>query len=470
MAISHVEIVQSFSHRSPYPFSRLDRSPTSRRTHETRARSPSLTPPRVRDTSSRLRSGVNAESGHASYRLRQPEIQSTVHPVSESFFDMSTFVMSHPSPPSLPLTERFDRLTNAGTAVYNGRSYKRPNDSRHIPHLIITNNTKLPQATLIRQAKAISIVIERKLPMGKRRNEDSEPFDSRQPSLIIIPRRPNEGLRPVFDRSEIKFYLSVIDEAEISKRLLNCVSTTASSSRQPAPVVDRRTRGNQYQDEAVVVPGRFYGSRVDEQGRSRFVHPLDPSETPRSGAYFLHDDREEPNNNNSGRRDWAARAKYRSGGFRREPDARNRSRSPPPYYYQESPRVSSRPSVDTDRWQHDKFEELMHEDRGTHSRPSMDENDGVRHQPTGSVGGKPLPKPVPAPKPILWSTIGNDMTNGQANTIGSNKHDYTPQSSSGRSPIPPDPEDETGLKSTRTNDNKDVRIDAEPVLDDTMEG
>lgn len=43
-----------------------------------------------------------------------------------------------------------------------------------------------------------------------------------------------------------------------------------STHRQPAPTVGRRPRGDHYQDVAVVVPGRFYGSRVDEQGRSRF--------------------------------------------------------------------------------------------------------------------------------------------------------------------------------------------------------
>ncbi|TPP56045.1 hypothetical protein FGIG_07610 [Fasciola gigantica] len=492
---------------SPLRDRRFDKSPVSRRGgRELHTASPRLTPPRVREPASRLHaSGANVESGHSAYRLRQPEIQSAVHAVPESFFDMSTFVMSHPSPPLLPLTERFDRLTNAGTAVYNGRSYRRPNDSRHIPHLIITNNTKLPPATLIRQAKAISIVIERKLPFGKRRNDDDEPFGSSN-LVVIIPRRPNEGFRPVFDRPEVKFYLNIIDEAEISKRLLDCVSTSAHSSRQPAPVVGRRSKGDHYQDVAVVVPGRFYGSRVDEQGRSRFVHPLDPSETPRNSSYFLHDDREEPNN--SGRRDWVARAKYRSGGFRRDPDARNRSRSPPLPYRHNSPRVSSRSSVDGERWQHDKFEQLAHEDDGD-AQSRITSTDPVHRTnhiglSTSTGSGKPLPKPVPAPKPILWSTIGNDVTNGQTSGAGSggpNKQDYTPQSSSGRSPIPPDagdePEDTESSKPTNTRlsdvntslrfdqgdqsmahletnnameyDTEDVRIDAEPVLDDAMD-
>lgn len=486
---------------SPPRNRRFEKSPISRRGgHELLAGSPPLTPPRVRESVTRLRmGGPVVESGHSSYRLRQPEIQSTVHPVPESFFDMSTFVMSHPNPPLLPLTERFDRLTNAGTAVYNGRTFRRPNDSRHIPHLIITNNTKLPPATLIRQAKAISIVIERKLPLGKRRIGDNEPFSS-STVVVTIPRRPNEGIRPVFDRPEIKFYLSVLDEAEISKRLLNCVSTSANSSRQPAPVVGRRPRGDHYQDVAVVVPGRFYGSRVDEQGRSRFVHPLDPSETPRSSAYFLHDDREEPGS--SGRRDWGARSKYRSGGFRREPDARNRSRSPPPSYRYNSPRVSTRSSVDSERWQHDKFEQLAHEEDGTVRSHAMGADNDHRGLPS-TGGGKPLPKPVPAPKPILWSTIGNDVTNGLATSTSSSgpgKQDYTPQSSSGRSPIPPDAGDEGEGDSSKPTESKtsgadisprfyqpdqsmdhlesgnpmeydteDVRIDAEPVLDETME-
>ncbi|VDP50009.1 unnamed protein product [Schistosoma curassoni] len=99
-------------------------------------------------------------------RLRKPEIQSSVNPIADFQTEgvRSTARDSH-SP--ISLTERFTRLTNSGTAVYNKRRYGRFGDNHRLPHLILTNNTKLPPATLMRQSKEISIVIERTFPLSK---------------------------------------------------------------------------------------------------------------------------------------------------------------------------------------------------------------------------------------------------------------------------------------------------------------
>lgn len=375
-------------------------------------------------------------------RLRKPEIQSSVFHVSEPAFESGHFSSTHINPPPITLTERFTRITTSGTSVYNKRFPGRFLDA-HLPHLIITNNPRLPPATLVRQAKSISVVVERKFPPGKRPMLDEDPNDT----AILIPRRPAEGCKPVFDRPEIKFYKSFSDEGQIAKRLLERVSPKSKQSEFG------RSSNTRHQDRLNFThPGRFFGCRVDDfSGGSRSGLSLNPLETPRNPAYFLHDTRDD--NDLTSRRNWRTRfpnvAGYRRDfRDRRSPGSPDRNLSErhdsPGRFYGD---------LDSGRWQHDKFEQLERE--GDHAVDMP----------------KTAPKPVPAPKPILWSTIGKEIVNGESKDIQQNpRRTYTPI----RSPPHRDDENLSGNASKASlargaYEAEDVRIDMEPVLVETMD-
>uniref|UniRef100_A0A3Q0KJ22 Btz domain-containing protein n=1 Tax=Schistosoma mansoni TaxID=6183 RepID=A0A3Q0KJ22_SCHMA len=332
-------------------------------------------------------------------RLRKPEIQSSVNPITD-FQTEGVRTTARDSHSPISLTERFTRLTNSGTAVYNKRRYGRFGDNHRLPHLILTNNTKLPPATLMRQAKEISIVIERTFPLNMDLSPHEKPvtFDFRH-SHIIIPRRPNEGCKPVFDRPGLKFYNTEADEALIYKRLMDTIS---SSNSRRSNNTDNKKESEYHDISHFTGPGRFYGSRVDERLMdSKRTYPLDPSETPKGHSYYLHDDRTE--DGYGPRRRWNNKSdRLYSSSYRR--DRRSRPTSP-------SPR-SSRSEIKPKKWLHDKFEEM--------------EGD--------SSSQKPIPMPVPAPKPILWSTIGKEILNGNK-TVVSDDQNYSPNSAANQSPL-----------------------------------
>ncbi|TGZ68822.1 hypothetical protein CRM22_004057 [Opisthorchis felineus] len=393
-------------------------------------------------------------------RLRQPEIQSSVYYVPDFQNESGRFSSSHVNPPPITLTERFARLTASGTTVYNKRYPGKLLDTRRIPHLIITNNSQLPPATLLRQAKAISIVIERKIPPGRKRTADVDT----SLDTLFIPRRSTEGQKPVFDRPEIRFYRVSSDESLISERLLDCINSSSSkhdSKRHPT--------SSQYHDVVVIGAGRFYGSRVEQSGAGpRNVHPLDPLDTPRNSSYFLHDVRGELDL--TSRRSWrtqfasqAAALEKLASGYRREyrdrrsPGSPERPNSPRGF----SPRRNYR-GMDSGRWQHDKFEELERQEAPSQSK-----------EPS-----KAVPKPVPAPKPILWSTIGKEINTVTRNNSNEEVHfsnsfeDGSPRSvrssqSSKTAGVNRRSETEKGF--VRNDDSEDVRIDMEPVLDETID-
>ncbi|CAH8461746.1 unnamed protein product [Heterobilharzia americana] len=336
-------------------------------------------------------------------RLRKPEIQSSVNPITDFQTEgvRSTIRGSHSS---ISLTERFTRLTNSGTAVYNKRRYGRFGDNHRLPHLILTNNTKLPLATLMRQAKEISIVIERTFPLDVDLSplEKSRTFDFRS-SQLTIPRRTNEGHKPIFDRPGMKFYNTVAEEANIYKRLADTISS--SNSRKSQKLESKRE--SEYHDISHFTgPGRFYGSRVDERFLdSKRTYPLDPSEIPKGQSYYLHDDRADDGYGPRRRRNNTQPDRLYSSSYRRDRRPQRPSRSP-------SRSRSSRLDVTTKKWLHDKFEEI--------------EGD--------SSSQKPVPMPVPAPKPILWSTIGKEIVNGKKTTLSEDQN-YSPNSAANQSPL-----------------------------------
>ncbi|CAH8462429.1 unnamed protein product [Schistosoma turkestanicum] len=329
-------------------------------------------------------------------RLRKPEIQSSVNPITD-FQTEGVRTTTRGSHSPLTLTERFTRLTNSGTAVYNKRRYGRFGDNHRLPHLILTNNTKLPPATLMRQAKEISIVIERTFPLNMDLSPLEKPvsFDFRH-SHIIIPRRPNEGYKPVFDRPGLKFYNTEADEAQIYKRLADTISS--SNSRRPNYTENKKE--SEYHDISHFTgPGRFYGSRVDE----RLIDSK--RKTPKGQSYYLHDDRTDDGYGT--RRRWNNKSdRLYSSSYRRDRRSRRISPSPP------SKSRSSRSDIAPKKWLHDKFEEI--------------EGD--------SSSQKPIPMPVPAPKPMLWSTIGKEILNGNKSAV-SDDQNYSPNSAANQSPL-----------------------------------
>ncbi|KAF5400313.1 hypothetical protein PHET_05579 [Paragonimus heterotremus] len=463
-------------HRSPYGSRSRSRSPTlskrmahrlsSSREHYRSALSPRDRRPQVYDVAVRDRSASPKPYLSSSLlpdkRLQKPEVEPSVCYLPDFQTDSGRFLSSHVNPPPITLSERFTRITASGTAVYNRRLPGRSFDTRRIPQLIIANNTQLPPATLFRQAKSISVVVERKFPRGKKRSVDDEPHS---PSFRI-PRRSSEGLKPVFDRPEIKFYRSAADEALIAKRLLDCIAPTGRSRQADSAALSKP----QY-DVIAIAPSRFYGCRVDDSGSgSRYSHPLDPLETPRNPAYFMHDTRDDTDL--TSRRNWRTRFPNSTAGYRR--DFRDR-RSPGSPERPHTQRADSLRTFGGDRWQHDKFEQLEYEEGK--SEPQQ-------------MAAKPVPKPVPAPKPILWSTIGKEISNGEVVKRRSDPSDaYTPADALS-SDLGPDNRRHSSKSSNAganaqnssttsqekwhrslhpLDDSEDVRIDAEPVLDETMD-
>ncbi|CAI2738270.1 unnamed protein product, partial [Dicrocoelium dendriticum] len=217
----------------------------------------------------------------------------------------------------------------------------------------------------------------------------------------------------------------------------------------------RTSSSTRHQDRVNLThTGRFFGCRVDDfNGNSRFGS-LNPLETPRNPAYFLHDTRDD--SDLTSRRNWRTRFPS-TAGYRRDfrdrrspgsPDRNFSTRNDSPGHLYGDP--------DTGRWRHDKFEQLERE--GDHSVDMP----------------KAAPKPVPAPKPILWSTIGKEIVNGESKEVPKNSgHTYTPNRS------PPHMDDRTRSgKAFAVNAKKnfvprgsyeaeDVRIDMEPVLDES---
>ncbi|VDM01403.1 unnamed protein product [Schistocephalus solidus] len=103
------------------------------------------------------------------------------------------------SSPTVPtLDERFRQLVE--TVSRRKPEYGVPGG---LAHLVLSNRPRMPLPTLIRQARELSVVIERQLPPEIANPKATIVFDldiRRAP--LVLPRSPNEGSRPVFDRPE----------------------------------------------------------------------------------------------------------------------------------------------------------------------------------------------------------------------------------------------------------------------------
>lgn len=138
-------------------------------------------------------------------------------------------------------------------------------------------------------------------------------------------------------------------------------------------------------------------------------------------------------------------------GYRRRSPSPSRRRSgdtsPPARYHK-------RASVDTaGRWLHDKFAELE-------GGPTDDgAADNVKQSST-------VPKPVPAPKPILWSTIGREIVNGEAKGAASSTRSTGAIHKEGEgSGVDSSVDGSTMHHGGGGGDLDDVRSDAEPIID-----
>ncbi|CAH8834321.1 unnamed protein product [Trichobilharzia szidati] len=365
------------------------------------------------------RSVSPAEQKSRSSRLKKPEIQSSINPITD--FQTGGNVL-------------LDLLIQGQLYTINA-------------------------ATLMRQAKEISIVIERTFPVDVNLShlEKSETFDVRI-SEVKIPRRPNEGHKAVFDLPGIKFYNTVADEALIYKRLADTISSASSRKSNHSET----KRESEYHDISHFTgPGRFYGSRVDERLMdSKRTYPLDPSETPRGQSYYLHDDRADDGYGTRRRLNNSRSDRLYSSSYQR--DRRSRRLSPSP-----SRSRPSRSDLTSKKWLHDKFEEI--------------EKDNSSQ--------KPVPMPVPAPKPILWSTIGKEI-NGKK-TVLSDDQNYSPNSAANQSPMTDSNDNRIGSPKTKAQtdtsniqvnssntkvSNKDdqynsevIHLDVDQVFDESME-
>nr|VZI07827.1 unnamed protein product [Spirometra erinaceieuropaei] len=218
----------------------------------------------------------------------------------------------------------------------------------------------MPLPTLLRQAREISVVIERQLPSEIANPRATIVFDlDIRRAALVLPRSPNEGSRPIFDRPEIPNYDKPEYLNEITRRLSAVLSAKASRGIPYTKPYNNRDVGNVE-----------YRSRGSGYSRPVFVGPAD---VPKGPSYFLHDDRDgaQPfrsrfrGNSGYSRTDWRQTSDKDYYGARYR--ARNRSRYSPDVENGSPQRQRRRPQAgsgafEDSRWTHDKYLELEHED------------------------------------------------------------------------------------------------------------
>uniref|UniRef100_A0A0X3NJH4 Btz domain-containing protein n=1 Tax=Schistocephalus solidus TaxID=70667 RepID=A0A0X3NJH4_SCHSO len=259
------------------------------------------------------------------------------------------------SSPTVPtLDERFRQLVE--TVSRRKPEYGVPGG---LAHLVLSNRPRMPLPTLIRQARELSVVIERQLPPEIANPKATIVFDldiRRAP--LVLPRSPNEGSRPVFDRPEIPNYDKPQYLDEITRRLSAVLSAKTSRGTTYAKPYNNRDAGN-----------FEYRPRGSAYSRPVYVGPAD---VPKGPSYFLHDDRDAAQsfrsrfrgNSSYSRTDWRQTSDkdYYGGRYR----GRNRSRYSPDVENGSPQRQRRRPppgggGFENSRWTHDKYLELEHE-------------------------------------------------------------------------------------------------------------
>ncbi|KAL3315621.1 hypothetical protein Ciccas_005743 [Cichlidogyrus casuarinus] len=130
----------------------------------------------------------------------------------------------------MPLDDRFRKLTSTGLNLLKRgleENTKHMNEKK-LPVLILSNHNLIPQATLNREARDSSIVVDSKNVKQDRESIDQSlkySFDP-QNDKFQIPRRPNEGSQSVFIRDG-----QSTDPSKALLRLLDKLASSSSSDR-----------------------------------------------------------------------------------------------------------------------------------------------------------------------------------------------------------------------------------------------
>uniref|UniRef100_A0A5K3EPJ4 Btz domain-containing protein n=1 Tax=Mesocestoides corti TaxID=53468 RepID=A0A5K3EPJ4_MESCO len=271
-----------------------------------------------------------------------------------------------------PLTERFERLVET-TMRHRRRDH---GVLGGLAHLILTNRLKLPLPTLMREAKELSVVIERDLPPEVSDVIAEISFNFDLGPNFAFPHPPNAGHRPVFDRSEIPLFSKPEDNEKVTERMV-AVLSSGVDFRMGGQSADPRGEADQGRPDS-----NFRQRRINAFSR---LGPSNPLDVPKGASYFMHDDRD-------GRSYGSRRRRIGAGGYSRNEWHRKRS----DYDVRDSRQKSFRTSRFSDdgddggerhhrsgrrsalpdandegRWCHDKFLELEKEANGRGvSRPS----------------------------------------------------------------------------------------------------
>ncbi|KAH9283823.1 hypothetical protein ECG_03915 [Echinococcus granulosus] len=185
-----------------------------------------------------------------------------------------------------PLNERFEGLVEA-TLRQRRREYGVPGG---LAYLLLTNRLKLPLPTLMREAKELSVVIERNLPPEVADPTAEISFNVDLGVNFVFPHPPNAGTKPVFDREEIPTFNKPEDLEKITERAAASLAAIAANRMGSQP------------------PNSAYGeinnninnntNNLDRSDRLRrgnaFSHLglSSPLDVPKGSAYFMHDDRD----------------------------------------------------------------------------------------------------------------------------------------------------------------------------------
>nr|CDS34641.2 hypothetical transcript [Hymenolepis microstoma] len=213
----------------------------------------------------------------AAHHVRSPPAR-TRPPSPPPMMQRSRPTKSSPPPaPMPPLSVRFENVVKSTLR----RGLREYGVLGGLAHLILTNRCKLPLPTLMREAKELSVVIERNLPPDITDPNAKISFNVDMGVKLLIPYPPNAGAKPVFNRPEIPVYKTIDDEKKIAERIMSALKAEQAENH----TVDTNNRSN------VVSERNQNAKRGSAFSR---LGPLNPLEVPKGSAYFMHDDRDDP--------------------------------------------------------------------------------------------------------------------------------------------------------------------------------
>ncbi|KAM3175922.1 hypothetical protein ACTXT7_007523 [Hymenolepis weldensis] len=272
---------------------------------------------------------------------------------------MQRFRPTKSSPPPAPMPLLSVRFENVVKSTLR-RGLREYGVLGGLAHLILTNRSKLPLPTLMREAKELSVVIERNLPSDIADPNAKISFNVDMGVKLLIPYPPNAGAKPVFDRPEIPVYKTADDE----KKIVEQIAAALKAEQAENHTGDTNNRIG-------VIPER--NQRIKRGSAFSRLGPLNPLEVPKGSAYFMHDDRDDPYQSGRGRN-------FRGGRRRRDDDYQGSRRGK----NDRGAGRSNRFSRDEGQWCHDKFLELEEVGKGGGGGGSKNGHRSSRHSSRGS--------------------------------------------------------------------------------------